>query len=224
MQLADLPHAAFLDVGVLVLADAPDAVGARLREHDHALPAPGRGLAVGRDGDDRLQQHVVVEIAAAEPFGAEQQHRAADPLASDVDAHLAVLEGAVGGKQVGRLAPQALVEVIAVGRLQLLDRLDVLEPFDPLAIGGEPRLGRLLGEGGDGNEAQDERHGQCDRAHHRAPLTGRPVTGFGCWNGGTCTSGNGAGVEVGGRSGGKALEASLRTSPSPGASRAQPRS
>src|SRR5690606_1167587 len=115
-------------------------------------------------------------------------------------------------------------EVVAVGRLEVLDRVGVLEPLDPLAVGGEACFGRWLGGGAERYERQGERQRKRDLAHQFAPLTGRPVTGLGAWNGGSCTSGNGAGVLLGGRSGGNAFEASLCTSPSPGASRAHPRS
>ena len=194
VQVADLPDPAFLDVGVFILPHAPNAVGPRLREHDHALPACQGRTPVGRHCDDRLQLHVVVEPALSEPFRPEQQQRPADAVLADIDAALAVFEGAIGRKEIGRLAPQALVEVVAPGCLQLLDRDLILQPLNPLAIGGEPFLRGSLGTGRRGGRQADrrrasERH-ERPAAGHWPALTCLPVTGFGAWNGGTCTAGN----------------------------------
>ncbi len=94
MQLRDLPDAAFLHVLVLVDAHAPDAVRAGLRELHHALPATRGGPAIRRDGDHRLQLHVVVQVALRQPLRPEQQQRAADAVLADVDAALSVFEAA----------------------------------------------------------------------------------------------------------------------------------
>jgi hypothetical protein len=116
----------------------------------------------------------------------------------------------------------ALVEVIAVGRLQRLDRVGVLEPLDALAVGGEARFGRLLGERGE----RDERDGQRERISWRISCLPHRPAGHrvGRLERRDCGSGNGAGALLGGRSGGKSFDAWLCTTPSPGASRAQPRS
>jgi hypothetical protein len=123
-----------------------------------------------------LQLHVIVEPPRRQAVRTEQQQRAADAIAPDVDPALAVLEAAVGREKLGDLVPPPLVEVVAVIGLQRFDRHLVLEPLDPLAVGGEALFDRLGLRGhGDRKRQQGE-----DRAPHRvAP------------NGGTWTAGNG---------------------------------
>src|SRR5690606_41321160 len=147
-----------------------------------------------------------------------------DAVFSDVNAALPVFEACVVGEQLRRFVPQPFVEVVAERRLEVLDRVFGLEPLDAVAIGGKPLLHRSLRQRW-GRREDGERAGQADdpsHAHQRAPLTGRPVTGLGAWNVGTCVAGNGWELTVDGRSGGKLPDTSLCTSPSPGCGRAQP--
>src|SRR5690606_35687649 len=109
-----------------------------------------------------------------------------------------VFEGAVACEEIGRLVPESLVEVVAEHGLQMLDRILVLEPGDALAQRGDAcGIGRGLRDERRRrkSEAQERCAGQRQQdlacAHHRAPSTGLPVTGWGAWNGGTLTSGNG---------------------------------
>src|SRR5690606_31729429 len=134
-----LPDAVFFHVRVLVNADAPDAVRAGLGELHHALPAPRGARAVRSYGDDRLELHVVVQVALAEALGTEQQHGAAYPFLADVDAALPVLEGAVAREEIRGVLPQPLVEEVAEGGLQILDAVLILETGHAFAILGETR-------------------------------------------------------------------------------------
>src|SRR5690606_20781193 len=190
----------------------------------------GGGIAIVGHVDDRLQHHVVVQVALAKTFGSVDQHGATDALLADVHAAQAVFEAAILRKQVGGVFPQALVEVVTEHGLQILDGVVVLKTGHALTRSCQASLvrglrhGRRLAEARKGHsKGYAGRFEQGFPLQHRgAPFTGLPVTGCGAWTGGTCTSGKGRYPTLGPRSGGKSTEAWLRTSPSPGLRRAQP--
>jgi hypothetical protein len=87
--------------------------------------------------DYRLELHVVVEDAP--PIGRQVVEIGPHPRLADIDAAPGQFQGALLGEEVGRLVPQTLVHIIAIGRLQVTDGL---------VVAGRLRLrlqGRMIG-------------------------------------------------------------------------------
>jgi hypothetical protein len=134
--------------------------------------------------DDGLDVHVVVEPVLAEPDLA-HRHVAdiavqvrANAFLPDVDPRRIVRDRIVG-EVVGEVRPQPLVEEVAVGALQALDRADVLRRLDlglqlckPLRVrlgGVSPLCRRQATDGG----AEYEPGHQAQLEAHRSPTASR---------------------------------------------------
>src|SRR5690606_15330930 len=107
-------------------------------EKEKPAPAGLRRAAVLRDGHDRHQLHVLVELALGEPglAAAERVKVFADAFLADVDAVEPDLDRAVLREEVGGLVPETEVDVVAECTLKTLYRVQVLEallaPFERL--------------------------------------------------------------------------------------------
>ena len=137
-----------------------------LADLDQCAPAAFRRQAVRRDVHDALQDHVIVELALLEPFAADDAIvELGDTSLADVDAGAAELRRGAGivGEQRRDVAAQLLVDVVAVGALQALDGLRVLEQaelvLEPRELGFERREPCGLGVGFLGTAGADPQHG-----------------------------------------------------------------
>ena len=108
------------------------------------------GVYVGRERIaeylKRLQRDPFVELAVNQPLlpAVQAPEVFGDPLAPDVDPVEADLDRAVVGEQVGGVAPQPAVDVVAEGALEFLDRAVPFEPFDTACQLGDLAIGRGL--------------------------------------------------------------------------------
>src|SRR6185437_8998014 len=145
VELRDPPHAVLVDVVVLVDSLAPFALAAA-SQHDIAAPARLRRAVVGRHIDDRLKHRIIVELTVLEPARAHQLEGAANVASSRVDAALPEFIRRIVAEERRGAIPEALVDVVAVGRLQPLDGLMRLEPRECPSGSGERRpLARRIG-------------------------------------------------------------------------------
>ena len=124
----NLPDAGVLHVGELVNALGPGGGSAEAAEHGKDAPPCFGGLAAGIQMNHRLQDHVVVEPAIGQPdFPSadvlDQMFPDARPADKD---SVGVIRHGVGGKQIGHVVPHPLVDVVAVGPLELLNGAYVL--------------------------------------------------------------------------------------------------
>src|SRR5690606_19260156 len=117
VQAGDAPATVLADIAVLVGRLAPTALVAEPADHHQRAPAAPGGARLAVDVQHRLQLHVVVERAMA--VGRQVAQVFAYPLAADEDAPPGDLERAFAREQVRCLVPQALVDVVAVGALQV---------------------------------------------------------------------------------------------------------
>src|SRR5690606_32759523 len=125
MQRLDPPDPVrALFIAVLVHAIAPFGMLLVLPQHALIAPSRSRAAAIGGYVDRRLQRDPFVELPVDQPFlpAMEPAQILLDPLAARIDAVDPDLDRPVIGEQVRRLAPQAPVDIIAEGALQLLDR------------------------------------------------------------------------------------------------------
>jgi hypothetical protein len=123
----------------------------------------------------------------------EQFHGLANAGLADVDAALRDLHGGALREQLDEIVPLLLVEIVAVRRYQVLDRIDVFEPLDArrerrdraFELGDLRIDGLILGRdaqrrqcgGGERGRAED---GELVRlAHCAPPLPGFSKCGFG---------------------------------------------
>ncbi len=131
MHLLDLPDAVFLDVVVLENAGSPFGVFVVLAEKREFAPTAFRGHAVGRDVDNRLKLHVVVVLAVGKAgagiAAAIELDQLADTVLADIDAVVAELGRGIGRKKIRRLVPITAIEIIAIGHLEILDLVGVLD-------------------------------------------------------------------------------------------------
>ncbi len=111
---------------------------------------------------------MLVEPALLLPFRPEQQKRAADMILADIDAALAIFEAAARGEQIGHLAPQRLVEIIAISRLEILDRVEILEQIGTMA-----ELRELCLQLGIALRLRGHREDERGRSDHPGPAHGR---------------------------------------------------
>jgi hypothetical protein len=106
---------------VLVDAFAPFGAAADFARHPEIHAARLGAQAVAGHGHVRLHVDVVVDLAFAQPRGAELLEPAADAVAADVNAALADLHRAAVGEEVCDVVPQLAIDVVAVGVLQVQD-------------------------------------------------------------------------------------------------------
>ncbi len=129
---------------------------------EHAVIAPARRgtVAVARDGNGRLKLHPFVELAVDQAFlSAVEAHKVfADPRLADIHTVDANLDRAVIGEQVCCFAPQAAIDVVAEGLLQLLDGTRAFQFFDAGGQRIDFRVHALLSIGG----RLHERENKCD--------------------------------------------------------------
>src|SRR5690606_29108969 len=111
------PLAVLADVFVLVGRLAPAAFLTEPAYHHQRTPAPFGRASLAVDVQHGLQLHVIVERAVT--IGREPMKIAAHPLSPDVDAAAGDLEGASAREKVRCLVPQALVDIVAVGALEV---------------------------------------------------------------------------------------------------------
>ncbi len=184
MERLDLPDAVVLDVLVDVRAFAPGCTVARraqLAGENHVAPGCFRCQPIGCDRDVGHQLHVLVEASRSQPGMRASQGTEvfAHPLLAHVHAVEADLDGAVRGKQVRGLIPQAPIEVIAVGALQSLDRVAVLEEraslfedVDPclqVPGGGSTRCAHGIPAGHDQNRKRGRQTSRADNPLDQEP-------------------------------------------------------
>ena len=103
-----------------------------MAEHGQVAPAALGAQAVGGDVDLGLQLQVFVELAVGQArlALALALQILADAGLADIDPVRAVFERGALGEQVGRLVPQAAVDIVAVGALQLAHGAGAFQPVD----------------------------------------------------------------------------------------------
>ncbi len=129
VQLADLPDTVFLAVFALVGTGLPACVFVELPQQHNRAPAAFGRLAVGGEGDHRLQLHMLAQLLGPQSAFAVAdgvQQRAGVRLAHEYSGR-AVLHGRIIGEQVDNVVPVRAIQVVAIGALQALDRLEVRE-------------------------------------------------------------------------------------------------
>ena len=120
VQRLDAPDAIDQAIAVFVNRFAPAGLSAQPGDENERAPPTLRPLPVGVDVNHRLQLHVVEQDAA---FVTRQRVKILPhPVLPDIDAPPRDFERAVRREHIGRLVPQPLVDIVAVGRLQIADR------------------------------------------------------------------------------------------------------
>jgi hypothetical protein len=132
VERSDLPDAIILYIADLIEALGPAGARAKAAHHHKGAPAALRALSARRDMDDGLHHHVIIETVIAEADLAR-----ADILievlgdAGLTDEHACRIVGhGVIREELREIGPEALVEIVAVGVLQLLDRRHILGELD----------------------------------------------------------------------------------------------
>src|SRR5690606_16163311 len=150
MHAADLPHAVFLHVFILVYATADTGIHAMAALHAEFANTGQCTLAIGRDMHDRLILEVVEYFPLMQPLWTEDVQELAYARLAFVNAALRNLDAAVVGKQGGDVIPLPAIEVVAVGVLQILHGARILEARQPR---------RELGKRGSGGRWRHARRG-----------------------------------------------------------------
>jgi hypothetical protein len=130
VEPADLPDAVLLDVLVLEGAFAPEGTLPQLARQDDVPPGSPGGATVLREGHDRHQLQVLVQLPrretpAAIAEGVEVFTDTVTPVVHAIQTHL---DRRTGREQISGVVPQCLIDVIAIDTLQILERVEVLEP------------------------------------------------------------------------------------------------
>ncbi len=166
VKLLDLPDASLPGILVLVEAIAPGRVFLELAEEGELAPAPLRCAAVGADVHDGLQLHVVIELSVRQTGAGIAATFADQPFQDACLAHVHAIDadfhGGIVREQIRSLVPVSLVDVVAVGTLELFDLIGVFQPLRVGRHGGKPSFQclRLRGDGAaqEDCEHQEARH------------------------------------------------------------------
>ncbi len=128
VELGDLPDPALLDVAHLVDATGPARRTSVAADQAQHAPTPMCGLAAGIEMHHRLQDHMLIEPSVAEPDLAPAEvldQVQPDARLSDEGA-IRIVGHSLVGEQVRDVLPEAGVDIVAVGPVQLLDGAEVL--------------------------------------------------------------------------------------------------
>ncbi len=183
IQSLNLPDAAVLPITDLINALSPQGVTAVAADHRQRAPAALRRAATGPEMNHRLNVHVVVQPSRpqaelAHLDGADVQIQVSTN-AFPADKHPGRIVGhRIIRKENGQVLPHALVEVIAVGTLQLLDRQQVfggsypgLQPLEALLQFRRNRGGSSshFHDAEQGRGRAKRRHGRRKSKSHESP-------------------------------------------------------